>query len=395
MYRKVSEKALKILIITNLYPPQELGGYGRAMADFCWGLKVRGNKSLVLTSNEWYLGDIGGEDASIDRSLYLKGSFIRGVQHIYDEAERRRIDASNRKTIQRAVSEFRPDGILIGNIDLLGEELVSYACEFHIPVLHHVGFIDPPYRASKKTKWENYTLVSASKAVRDSMHTAGLCSKDDPVVYPGARVEMFGEERKVSESTCPVGSIERPLCVSYAGLLMATKGLHVLSEALLILERRDFYCRMIVAGDVFQGSYIDEIRERHSASKVMDAICVAGYLSREELACFLLKSDVFVFPSIYPEAFGIVQVEAMASGIPVISSGTGGSAEVIENGETGLIFEPGNARSLAEAILFLGTRPLLREKMGRNARSRALEEFSVSKSAGDIERLFISRLQRT
>ena len=83
---------MRILLVTNLYPPQELGGYGRCMSDFCWGLQRLGHHVAVLTSNAAYLGpgSDGPSDEPVQRALHLKGSFENGISQINDlEIEKR------------------------------------------------------------------------------------------------------------------------------------------------------------------------------------------------------------------------------------------------------------------------------------------------------------------
>ena len=80
-------------------------------------------------------------------------------------------------------------------------------------------------------------------------------------------------------------------------------------------------------------------------------------LTRNQLARFVLLHHAAVFPSIYPEAFGIVAVEAMASGLALLSSGVGGANEVFENNKSGLQFKAGNAHELAVQIKRLFNEP--------------------------------------
>ena len=89
---------MHLLLITNLYPPQELGGYGRCMADFAWGLQQRGHKIQVLSSNAPYLGEdsSGPSGEPVDRRLMLKGSFHNGVEHLQDSSMKHQIDINNR-----------------------------------------------------------------------------------------------------------------------------------------------------------------------------------------------------------------------------------------------------------------------------------------------------------
>ena len=83
LYQLMGSKtiSMRLLLITNLYPPQELGGYGRCMADFAWGLQQRGHTLQVISSDASYLGpsSSGPSSEPVDRRLQLKGSFQGGV----------------------------------------------------------------------------------------------------------------------------------------------------------------------------------------------------------------------------------------------------------------------------------------------------------------------------
>jgi glycosyltransferase involved in cell wall biosynthesis len=100
-----------------------------------------------------------------------------------------------------------------------------------------------------------------------------------------------------------------------------------------------------------------------------------GFLSRPELVDHYYDSDVFVFPPIWNEGFGCTPVEAMAAGTPVVVTRSGGIVETVRDNETGFLVEKNDCRALAEAIIKLLENDVLRERMGRAARKRALEHF--------------------
>ena len=81
---------MKLLVVTNLYPPQELGGYGRSIADFVWGLQELGHNIQVLSSDAPHLGAssrLGPSGEAVERKLQLKGSYEGGIKHLQiDEA---------------------------------------------------------------------------------------------------------------------------------------------------------------------------------------------------------------------------------------------------------------------------------------------------------------------
>ncbi len=118
---------MRILVVTNLYPPQELGGYGRAMADFVWGLQQRGHQLQVVTSDAPYLGPdgLGPSGEPIDRCLQLKGSFEGGVRHLQDPVARAAVDRANAVALLQWFDKGPWDGLLLGNLDLLGHEFLS------------------------------------------------------------------------------------------------------------------------------------------------------------------------------------------------------------------------------------------------------------------------------
>ena len=100
-------------------------------------------------------------------------------------------------------------------------------------------------------------------------------------------------------------------------------------------------------------------------------------LTRDQLARFFVLHHAAVFPSMHPEAFGIVAVEAMASGLALLSSGVGGASEVFEDNKSGLQFEPGNAHSLEMQIKRLFDEPGLLRALQENGMQRARNQFDV------------------
>jgi glycosyltransferase involved in cell wall biosynthesis len=107
-----------------------------------------------------------------------------------------------------------------------------------------------------------------------------------------------------------------------------------------------------------------------------------------ELADKYRMFDVFVGPSVWNEPFGMVIVEAMASGLPVIATRGGGIPEIVKNGETGFLIARGDAAGLAEAITSLLENDELRESMGRAGRKRALQLFKWEKVAEHLLSLY-------
>lgn len=386
---------MNILLITNLYPPQELGGYGRSMADFAWSLKELGHKITVICSDAPYLNTNSiNKEVSIIRKILLKGSFKNGVTNENDPLERLQIDNHNIKLLKNILNQEDWHGILIGNIDLIGPEILPILVNSSLPVLHHIGFIEPSFTPLDVPKAKNYILLSASHAVKDSLINKGFIIQDSTVIYPGARIELFQEQlvkRKLPE--LPDGSFNRPLCIAFAGLLMSSKGLHILIEALAKLKHQGIFTRTLIAGSEFQNGYKEALEYFLEENGIKETVTFTGSLDRLQLARFFRLNHVFVFPSIYPEAFGIVQAEAMASGLTILSSGVGGSKELIRPGINGWVFKEKDSNDLAKKLYLLAKKPKLIEEFGKNGKIIAKREFSTINSAKSIEKLFLSNLR--
>ena len=101
---------------------------------------------------------------------------------------------------------------------------------------------------------------------------------------------------------------------------------------------------------------------------------------------------ISIFPSIHPEAFGIVGAEIMSSGLALLSTGVGGSCELFDNGVSGLIFTPDDSYDLFLKIKSLVLNPSLLQNLSSNARLHVSNKFDVSVSALSLESLFRSRL---
>jgi len=119
-------------------------------------------------------------------------------------------------------------------------------------------------------------------------------------------------------------------------------------------------------------------RAQNEGAAFLDRVIFAGKVSDAELERQLARCDVFVAPSRY-ESFGLVFLEAMIFGKPVVGCRAGGMTEVIHEGVSGLLAEPGDAESLAAALTQLLTDPAKRAAMGQAGRARFLAHFTREK----------------
>ena len=171
--------------------------------------------------------------------------------------------------------------------------------------------------------------------------------------------------------------------------MISTKGPHTLLEALALLQQRGVVVEAMLAGGHFQADYVSRMKEFLQAAGLASQVCFLQALQRPQLARLFALQHVCVFSSLYPEAFGIVAAEAMASGLALVSSGVGGAAELFEPGVSGLSFRAGDAHDLAQQLQALVDQPGLLRSLQERGRERVLHHFSVRRSAAQLEALWM------
>lgn len=173
----------------------------------------------------------------------------------------------------------------------------------------------------------------------------------------------------------PHKSIKYP-SILYVGGLTKIKGIDILLNAVPVIIKKIPNLCIYIAGS---GPEEDNLKKLVKELSIEKNVKFLGFISEEEKFSYYKSVDVCVFPSKY-EPFGIVLLEAMACGKPVVASNIDGIPFVVEDGKTGLLFECGNVEDLAEKVITLLENKELREKMGKEGRERA-KEFTWDKIA--------------
>lgn len=154
-----------------------------------------------------------------------------------------------------------------------------------------------------------------------------------------------------------------PLIVSW-GRVQYEKGFQVLARAMTTLRARVPDVSCVIAG---RGSYLPELQTQIDVEGVSDLIALPGFLSDDDLRSLVHRAGCVVIPSLY-EPFGVVALEALAAGAPLIVARTGGLAELIVDTNAGLTFEPGNPDDLANSVDLVLRDRALAQQLTENAR---------------------------
>jgi colanic acid/amylovoran biosynthesis glycosyltransferase len=195
-------------------------------------------------------------------------------------------------------------------------------------------------------------------------------------VYNGLDLAEFG---RADFSTAP------PLVVA-VGRLIAKKGFVDLIRACGLLAERGKWFRCEIIGE---GPLENELRQKIQQLELQDRVALAGAKSQREVRQRLAAANVFVLPSVIDPEGGMdnlptVIMEAMATGLPVISTAIGGIPEMVIEDETGFLVAPRDAVALADVIEKLIGDAVLARKMGRAGHERAQELFSIEKNVREL-----------
>lgn len=382
-------RSLKILVLTNLYPPQVLGGYERSIADFARLLQHRGHEVLVLTSDTpalFALHESIYPEPKIDRCFLLLGEWsAEGTRWLEHEKVMQHLE-QNQQTLQQHLDAFQPDVCFAGNLDFLqtAVELIDALLARNIPIAHYVMNAHPGYPVEFAPGRSLYRYVTCSDWITQTLAASGYPTATAQTIYPGANVDAFYQTELPPHDR---------LRIAYASLVAPYKGADVLVEALSILNAMGVNFSATIAGGTFQPEFVKALQAFVASEGLQNKVQFTGALSRQQL-CELYKThNVLVFPSRFQEPFGISQIEAMAAGLTLVTSGTGGAGEIIaENGKDGFIFETENPLDLAETLSFLVNNPNEWKSVSLSGQTRAMTDFTQRKAVEQLETVFAELL---
>ena len=261
-----------------------------------------------------------------------------------------------------------------------------------VSIVHHLRAsearpLSPVYRRLESRYLSTVdAVVCNSQATRDAVTALGVDPGDTLVAPPaGDRFDpAIGHEQVRRRAR------NEPLRVVFVGNVTPRKGLDTLVDA---LTRVDTGVSLTVVGRPIDQGYYDAVRARARGHGLAGRVTFAGELSDDALAATLRESHVLAVPSRH-EGFGIVYLEGMSFGLPAIASAAGGAAEVVTNGETGVLVDPGDPVAVAEALNALGRDRDRLARMGAAARDRYDSHPDWSDTATRVRSL-LARVART
>ena len=234
--------------------------------------------------------------------------------------------------------------------------------------LHNAHLTEWPYALMRRVRVDRLIFVSEFllKQARRKFPLLGTSF----VLYNGADETIFYPPSDLQkESSIPIAL--------FAGRLVKDKGVHVLIDAMKLLLQQGVKLQLrIVGSSNFGGSGETDYTNQLKAN-APKTVTFLPYRSGAALGSLFREADIFCSPSIWDEPFGLVNVEAFASGLPVVSTDGGGASEIFMNGG-GILVERGSVEQLASALRQLAEDAKLRSILGKQGYAAFLERFTWS-----------------
>jgi len=392
-------KPLRVLFISNLYPPDIYGGCEILCEQVCRELEQRGHEVSVLTSQVKKAPDSYSQNGSkIFRDLRLVLPFEEKPDKITWKHQRDTY-RQNYEATQRAISRVKPDLVFIWSqrrstlacvraVQALERPMVFTFNDEYIAAHQRGDLLFRPRRVFRSllgrvllpgnsTKGISFRHVTCiSETLKQGLIAKGLPIHDANVIFQGIPLEKF-------PCKADPGSLNQPVKVLYAGSLLAQKGVHTIIDAAhLAAKRAPGSFVLSIVGD---GSADYKRLLHRKAKQGKAAIEFYEKTPYAEMSRVYRQHDILVFASNELEAFGLTPLEAMASGTTVISTTRGGQGEMLRHEENALVFEEENSVDLAAQLERLIRDSSFSRRLAGNARAMVEKNFSLQRYCCDIE----------
>jgi glycosyltransferase involved in cell wall biosynthesis len=418
-----------ILVVHEHYPPHHHCGYDLGCLDAVAELRARGHRVVVLASRA--VRRAAARPGGAGEAPYrlgprrTEGEVLRWLLpvSVHDLPPRGRLlrclwvlgrrDWVNQRALRRLVRRLRPDVALFYRAAELGYGLSGVCRDVGLPSACYLwGLWQMPHNVARdpwEEIWAPRDDQPPGRFARLKRRVAALLARCGVRVgrLPDVGLPLYGSEwlrrqylagrpdlppgrvvlwgLRPAEWPCrrPQGPPRRLL---YVGRLVASKGVHTIIEALAQLRREGDgrELRLAIYGEGPE-PYVAELRALVRSSGLESEVEFGGFVAREELPAVYGAHDVLLVPSIAPEAFGLVILEGMATGLLVIASGTGGSGEIVTDGETGLLAAPDDPAAWAAAIRRVTAEPELYHRICRAAREAVERDYDLRRAVAEVE----------
>lgn len=362
---------MKIAIITHMFPPDNVGGIEVASRDIANLLAQKGNDVHVVTAGKRNLIEKPSQKVTVYR---LPNSRLTFIDTLFFWLKAFFV-----------LKQIKPDMVHCQSIPM-GVPGFLFKRLYKKPyiVWCHGFDVYNPWKFKKTIS--RIVLNSADAVIALTNHMKGMlqksCSKNISIIPNSLNVEKFRLASKgVNQERLRIEKEDG--IVLFVGTLNPVKGVKYLIEAFKEINLNVPKTRLLLVGDGPERRNLEDIVNDNGLQEKINFI---GRVGNDDVPKYMSIADVFVLPSL-SESFGMVNLEAMACGLPIVATRVDGVPEVVKDGENGFLVEPGNPGQIAAKVIFLLKNDEAREKMGRVNKEKA-KEYSLEKIIEKIEKIY-------
>jgi len=307
----------------------------------------------------------------------LKSIYLLGSQTL-PEARR----------ISRIIKDRRIDLVHLNNrlssnrSGALAARLARTPCLCHVRDFDHLTWFDRWLAKSVgHFAFMSRALEQNLKVAEPSLHGS--------VVYDGLELDRFLTSQEKGNLRQELGLSNDDFVVGNVGRLVPWKGQEVFLRALAHVISQVPNLKALIVGDPdppTETAYFQRLQSLVQQLGLSNVVRFTGFYS--DIPNLMASLDVLVHSSSSPEPFGIVVIEGMAAGKPVIATRAGGVLDIIKDDDNGLLVPVGDDRSMAEAILTLARCPDLAARLGAKARQRVMARFTVTQYTQTVQAIY-------
>lgn len=398
---------MKILILTNLYPPYYVGGYELRCAAITEDLRSRGHEVHVLTSNHGLQDGRQESDPWIERTLRIHGYYGHpwlGLPAL------KKLELHNNSILRQAIAVHQPDVVHVWCMGGLSKSLCLTLQRSGVPTVYDVSdhWILRSLKGDVWLDWWNRSHGSpGSRMLRLLWTICGIRKRCDPLAPTSPISEirfkrLYFTSARLRELTaqqdydvmhggvihCPVDTRQfqgepvtrTPRNWLWVGRLAEDKGILTALRALLLI-RSSFSGELHVYGRG-DDAYVTMLKNFASGNSLPVTWHSA---TPAEMPAVYRAHDALLFTSEWEEPFALTPLEAMACGLPVIGTMTGGSRELFRHGENALTYDAGAATQLSEQILQMQSDEHLRISIARTGHQEVHRRFAMKPIVDQVE----------
>src|SRR5215216_518469 len=406
---------MRILFLTNFYQVQETGGEDQSCQQVVQELIKRGHTTLVLTSMHG-TNNVPVETDGVYRSLYLEMDLVPWRHSLAFFTQRKAREQHNLQYLERVLQQFAPDIIFIWGMWNLPRSLAALAeSKYPDKVVYRFATYWPTLPSQHEYYWRapgRKWYSKLAKKVLSQVALAMLASENErsPLTFKHAMCVSAVTQSRLIEAGVPVanarvihtgidarqyatnqdhhqrGDDNQTLNLLYAGRLVTEKGVETAIQALkkLVFDQDLHSLRLSLAGSG-SAEYQSYLRGLVTQAGLDDYVSFLGHVRPEEMPRLLQQFDVLLVPSTWEEPFSRIVLEGMISGLVVVATPTGGTIEILTDGENGLLFTPADSEDLARRITQLVEDPIARKKLANAGRQTVVERFTLTQMMDKIE----------